>query len=297
MRDTAQSGDGPTVAREPSSAATGGGLIAADLPLPSGSGRASPVQILLRILPPAIVFVLLIAVWEVGVRLLQVPDYTLPSPSRILSTIPSVEELKQDAFYTSIQEALPGFIIGSGLGFLVAVVAMRFPFVARGVVPYAVISNSIPIIGIAPIAVVLFGFDWQSKAFIVSVLTFFPMMINAYRGLTSVDPLSLQLMRSYAASGRDAFFKLRLPASLPYVFNGLKINTTLAMIGAIVGEYFGAQATGLGYYIKTEAGSLAMDQVWSAVVVACAIGIAAYLLVVGLERFLTSWHISYRSGR
>jgi NitT/TauT family transport system permease protein len=164
-------------------------------------------------------------------------------------------------------------------------------------IPYAVISNSIPIIGMAPIAVVLFGFDWQSKAFIVAILTFFPMLINAYRGLSSIDPLSLQLMRSYAGSGWETFVKLRLPASLPYVFNGLKINTTLAMIGAIVGEYFGAQAMGLGYFIKKEAGSLSMDEVWSAVVVACAIGIGAYLIVVVLERLLTSWHISYRSGR
>jgi NitT/TauT family transport system permease protein len=144
---------------------------------------------------------------------------------------------------------------------------------------------------------VLFGFDWQSKAFIVAVLTFFPMLINAYRGLTSIDPLSVQLMDSYAAGAVQMFYKLRFPASLPFVFNALKINTTLAMIGAIVGEYFGAQAAGLGYYIKTQAGSLAMDQVWSAVVVACAIGIGAYLTIVLLERVFTSWHVSYRAGR
>jgi NitT/TauT family transport system permease protein len=211
--------------------------------------------------------------------------------------MPTIGELKQDAWYTSVNEALPGFIIGSGLGFLVAVVAMRFRFVARGVIPYAVISNSMPIIGIAPIAVALFGFDWQSKAFIVAVLTFFPMLINAYRGLTSIDPLSLQLMRSYAAGGWETFYKLRLPASLPYLFNGLKINTTLAMIGAIVGEYFGSPSEGLGYYIHNESGELAMPEVWSAVVVACVIGISVYLFIVMLERMLTSWHISYRSGR
>ena len=174
---------------------------------------------------------------------------------------------------------------------------MRVTPYARGVMPYGVISNSIPIIGIAPIAVALFGFDWQSKAFIVAVLTFFPMLINTYEGLTSVDPLSLQLMRSYAASGPQTFVKLRLPASLPYIFNGLKINTTLAMIGAIVGEYFGGPSEGLGYYIHNEAGELAMPEVWSAVVVACAIGIGVYLLVVVLERLFTSWHISYRSGQ
>jgi NitT/TauT family transport system permease protein len=250
-----------------------------------------------RIVPPAVVFVLLLVIWEYGVKFFHIPDYTLPAPSKILQTIPTIDELPSDAYYTSIKEALPGFVIGSSLGFLVAMVAGRFPFVARGVLPYAVISNSIPIIGMAPIAVVLFGFDWQSKAFIVSVLTFFPMVINAYLGLTSLDALSVQLMRSYAANEMQTFYKLRLPASLPYVFNALKINVTLAMIGAIVGEYFGAQSAGLGYFISKEAGSLDMDQVWSAVVVACIIGIAAYLAVVIVERMVTSWHVSYRAGR
>jgi NitT/TauT family transport system permease protein len=255
------------------------------------------VRTALRAIPPAIVFVLIIAGWEALVRLLHVPDYTLPAPSTIAQTLPTVAELPNDAYYTTVKEALPGFAIGSGCGFLVALLAARFVSVARGVLPYAVISNSIPIIGMAPIAVVLFGFDWQSKAFIVAVLTLFPMVINAYRGLTAIDPLQLQLMDSYAATRWDVFRKLRFPSALPYVFNALKINTTLAMIGAIVGEYFGAQSAGLGYYISTQAGSLSMDQVWSAVVVACAIGIAAYLGVVLLERAFTSWHISYRAGR
>lgn len=263
----------------------------------AGPTGTTAVQIVLRVVPPVIVFVILLATWEYGVKLFKIPEYTLPPPSAILQTMPTISELKTDAWYTAVQEALPGFLIGSGSGFLCAVLAMRFRFFARGVMPYAVISNSMPIIGIAPIAVVLFGFDWQSKAVIVAILTFFPMLINAYRGLISIDPLSVQLMQSYAANGWDTFFKLRLPASLPYVFNGLKINTTLALIGAIVGEYFGATSQGLGYYIKNEASQLAMPEVWSAVTVACAIGIGVYLLVVGLERFFTSWHISYRSGR
>jgi NitT/TauT family transport system permease protein len=254
-------------------------------------------RVVVGVVPPAIVFILIIAAWEAGVRLLHVPDYTLPAPSTIARTLPTIGELPNDAFYTAVKEALPGFVIGSGFGFLIAMLAGRFVWVARGVLPYAAISNSIPIIGMAPIAVVLFGFDWQSKAFIVAVLTFFPMVVNAYRGLTSVDPLQLQLMDSYAASRWETFRKLHFPAALPYAFNALKINTTLAMIGAIIGEYFGAQSAGLGYYISTEAGSLAMDQVWAAVVVACAIGICAYLGVVGLERLFTSWHISYRAGR
>lgn len=259
--------------------------------------RVGPVRLILRFLPPAVVFVLLLAVWELGVRIFNIPYVTLPAPSRILQTIPTIDELWSDAYYTSVEEALPGFLLGSSLGFLVAVAATRWSFFARGVLPYAAVTNSIPIIGMAPISVALFGAEWQSKAVIVAVLTFFPMVLNAYRGLNSVDPLSLQLMRSYAANGWETFVKLRLPASLPFVFNALKINTTLAMIGAIVAEYFGGPFAGLGYYINNEAPELAMDKAWSAVVVACGIGIGAYLIVVLLEHRLTSWHVSYRSER
>ncbi|PZS00389.1 MAG: ABC transporter permease [Chloroflexi bacterium] len=253
-------------------------------------------QLVLRVAPPVIVFLLLLGLWEYGVTWLRIPAYTLPRPSEILQTIPTIDTLKSDAYYTTVREALPGFLLGSIIGFLTAVVAARFGSVARGLIPYAVISGSIPIIGMAPIAVALFGSDWQSKAFMVAVLTFFPMLINAYRGLTAVDPLSLQLMRSYAAGGLATFLKLRLPASLPYVFNALKINVTLAMIGAIVGEYFGGPSAGLGFFIHDKSGEFATAEVWSAVVVACAIGLAVYLLVSVLERLLTSWHISYRRG-
>ncbi|HLJ66997.1 MAG TPA: ABC transporter permease [Chloroflexota bacterium] len=263
----------------------------------AGRIRIDPARALRQAVPPAIVFVLLILAWEYGIKLFNIPDYTLPPPSRIIHTLPTIGELKADTYYTVIREALPGYLIGSVVGFAGALIATRFRFFARGLLPYAVITNSVPIVGFAPIALVLFGIDWQSKAFIAAVLTSFPMFVNAYRGLTSIDSLSLQLMRSYAAGWWATFFKLRLPASLPYVFNALKINTSLAMIGAIIGEYFGGQAQGLGYFIEKEDGSLVMDDVWAAVVVACAIGIAAYLIVVALERILTSWHISFRAGR
>ncbi|HEX6506530.1 MAG TPA: ABC transporter permease [Chloroflexota bacterium] len=264
--------------------------------LPSG-GRRHLLRPILTVIPPMIVFVLLIAVWELGVRILNIPYVTLPAPSRIIQTIPTIDELWSDAYYTTVEEALPGFLLGSGLGFVVAVMATHSRFFARGVLPYAAITNSIPIIGMAPISVALFGAEWQSKAVIVAILTFFPMVLNAYRGLTSVDPVSLQLMRSYAANWWETLVKLRFPASLPYVFNALKINTTLAMIGAIVAEYFGGPFAGLGYYINNEAPELAMDKAWAAVVVACAIGIGAYMIVVIVERIFTSWHVSYRSGR
>jgi NitT/TauT family transport system permease protein len=277
-------------------AAAAQGIVSAGdlLEVPADGRKARPLRLVLQFLPPAVVFVLLLAFWELGVRILNIPYVTLPAPSRILQTIPTIDELWSDAYYTSVEEALPGFLLGSGIGFLVAVLATRWVFFARGILPYAAVTNSIPIIGLAPISVALFGAEWQSKAVIVAVLTFFPMVLNAYRGLNSVDPLSLQLMRSYAANWWETFLKLRLPASLPFVFNALKINTTLAMIGAIVAEYFGGPFAGLGYYINNEAPELAMDKAWSAVVVACGIGIGAYLIVVILERMFTSWHVSYR---
>jgi NitT/TauT family transport system permease protein len=289
-------GDSPLVAAEGTDVASQG-IVSAPAAEVVPPGRLQPLRLLWQVIPPAVVFVLLIAVWELGVRLLNIPYVTLPAPSRILHTIPTIDELPSDAYYTTIREALPGFLLGSTLGFLVAVLAARYSFFARGVLPYAAITNSIPIIGMAPISVALFGAEWQSKAVIVAILTFFPMVLNAYRGLMSVDPVSLQLMRSYAANGWETFVKLRFPHSLPYVFNALKINTTLAMIGAIVAEYFGGPFAGLGYYINNEAPELAMDKAWSAVIVACAIGIGAYLIVVVLERIFTRWHISYRSGR
>ncbi len=285
---------GPTTSQPANGSAHAIVPARSSLEMPSARERARPARLVLRFVPPALVFILLLAVWELGVRILNIPYVTLPAPSRILHTIPTIDELWSDAYYTSVEEALPGFLLGSSLGFLVALLATRWTFFARGILPYAAVTNSIPIIGMAPISVALFGAEWQSKAVIVAVLTFFPMVLNAYRGLNSVDPLSLQLMRSYAANGWETFLKLRLPASLPFVFNALKINTTLAMIGAIVAEYFGGPFAGLGYYINNVAPELAMDKAWSAVVVACGIGIGAYLIVVILERIFTSWHVSYR---
>lgn len=287
---------GPATAGPDTVGAQGVRSVGHPLEVPIERERPRPLRQVLRFVPPAVVFVLLLAIWELGVRILNIPYVTLPAPSRILQTIPTIDELWSDAYYTSVEEALPGFLLGSSIGFLVAVLATRSTFFARGILPYAAVTNSIPIIGMAPISVALFGAEWQSKAVIVAVLTFFPMVLNAYRGLNAVDPLSLQLMRSYAANGWETFLKLRLPASLPFVFNALKINTTLAMIGAIVAEYFGGPFAGLGYYINNEAPELAMDKAWSAVVVACGIGIGAYLIVVILERRFTSWHVSYRKS-
>ena len=242
---------------------------------------------------PSVTFVALMLLWQNVISQPQVPP-----PSAILSALGSShDKWIDDAIATFWEEALRGYLLGCGMAFLFAALCVRFPFVRRGMMPYAIVSNSIPIIAFAPVVIFLFGFDWQSKAIVVALLTFFPMLVNTVTGLTSYDPLSYELMRSYAAGKWTIFWKLQLPNALPYVFNGLKLCTTLSMIGAVIAEYFPGPNRGLGFEILNQANEAAWDQVWAGVTLACVIGIAFYLIVLVLERTLTFWHVSYRQQR
>lgn len=243
-----------------------------------------------RALPPLVAFAVIALLWEKTLRLAQVPP-----PSQILAALGAQRDvLLDDTVATFWEEALRGYLIGCGLAFVVAMLCARFPWLRRGLVPYAVVSNSIPIIAVAPIVVFWFGFYWQSKAIVVALLTFFPMLVNTVQGLTSYDPLSRELLRSYAADPWTVFRRLQLPGALPYIFNGLKICTTLSMIGAVVSEYFPGPNRGLGFEIVNQANNGAWDQVWAGVLLACAIGILFYMGILLLERTLTFWHASYR---
>jgi NitT/TauT family transport system permease protein len=152
----------------------------------------------------------------------------------------------------------------------------------------------LPIIGIAPILVMWFGFDWQSKAAVVVVMTFFPMLVNTIAGLAAAGILERDLMRSYGASWFQTLVSLRLPAAMPFIFNALKINATLAMIGALVAEFFGSPTVGMGFRISTDIGRMALDMVWATIVVAAIAGSAFYGVLVLIERAVTFWHPSYR---
>jgi len=154
---------------------------------------------------------------------------------------------------------------------------------------------ALPVIGMAPILVMWFGFDWQSKAAVVVVMVFFPMLVNTVQGLQATDAMQRDLMRTYAASYWATLFKLRLPAAMPFVFNGLKIGTTLALIGAIVAEFFGSPVRGMGFRISTSVGQLALDLVWAEIVVAAIAGSAFYGAMSLFERRVTFWHPSQRN--
>jgi NitT/TauT family transport system permease protein len=154
----------------------------------------------------------------------------------------------------------------------------------------------LPIIGIAPIMVMWFGFDWHSKAAVVAIMTFFPMLVNTLAGLAASEAMQRDLMQTYAASHLQSLFKLRLPAALPFIFNALKINSTLAMIGAIVAEFFGTPVVGMGFRISTEVGRMNIDMVWAEIAVAAVAGSAFYGLVALIERASTFWHPSFRQS-
>ena len=142
--------------------------------------------------------------------------------------------------------------------------------------------------------VMWFGFDWQSKAAVVVMMTFFPMLVNTLTGLKSTDRMELDLMHSYAADYWQMFLKVRLPNALPFIFNALKINSTLALIGAIVAEFFGTPIVGMGFRISTEIGRMNVDVVWASITVAALSGSLFYALLSFLERQLTGWHPSFR---
>ena len=168
------------------------------------------------------------------------------------------------------------------------------PFLRRGLLPIGNLVSALPIIGIAPIMVMWFGFDWQSKAAVVVVMTFFPMLVNTVAGLAAAGSQERDLMRTYAADYWQTLAKLRLPAALPFIFNALKINSTLALIGAIVAEFFGTPTVGMGFRISTEVGRLAIDMVWAEIAVAALAGSLFYGLISVVERMFTFWHPSYR---
>jgi NitT/TauT family transport system permease protein len=244
---------------------------------------------------PVIFGLTLLAIWECFVRGLGVPSVILPPPSAIAARFAvSTHILWADFVQTAIKGALTGYVLGCGAAFLTALAVDRFDFLRRGLLPVGNFVAALPIIGMAPILVMWFGFDWQSKAAVVVIMVFFPMLVNTVQGLQASDRMQRDLMHTYAASDWQTLVKLRLPAAMPFVFNGLKITTTLALIGAIVAEFFGSPIKGMGFRISTSVGQLALDLVWAEIVVAAMAGSAFYGGVALLERSVTFWHPSQR---
>ena len=247
-------------------------------------------------IPAAVVFALGLLAWEFGVKALDVQNFLLPPLSDILDAFWDDRSGLLSAAWFTFKEAIGGWLIGSGVAVAVALVLARWRSLASAVMPYAIAANAIPIIAFAPITNNWFGLlsPW-SKIVIAAILCFFPVLVNTLKGLTSVRPSSVELMRSYAAGEVEIFRRVRIPTALPYVFSALKVATVLAMIGAIVGDYFGGSQNSLGIVIRRDAGIFAFEHAWAAIVVASVLGILFYSSVALLERVAMRWHASARS--
>ena len=256
------------------------------------------VQSWMKPLVPSVFALLVLVSWESLIKGFDVPLVLLPAPSGIfISFIENMPMLWADFKQTYLKAVIAGYAIGCLSGFIVAQWAIKSRFLQNGLIPLGNFMSAIPIVGIAPIMVMWFGFDWQSKAAVVVVMTFFPMFINTLTGLKSVDNLQKDLMRTYAAKKSQILIKSQLPLALPFIFNALKINSTLALIGAIVAEFFGTPIVGMGFRISTEVGRMNMDMVWATILVAALAGSMSYGALALLERAVLFWHPSVRGGR
>lgn len=250
---------------------------------------------LLYYLPTIIVFVIVLVGWELVVRIFNIQQFILPKPTTILGAFQArSSELVHIGLFT-LREALGGFVVGCSLGILVALATARWTAASEALMPFAVAANSVPIIAFAPVMNNWFGITNPfSKMMIVAIIVFFPMMINMVRGLTLVDPAALELMRSYAATDFEILWKVRVPNSLPYLFNAFKVASTLSLIGAVVGEFFGGPRAALGVFITQEAAFFRFDNSWAAIIIACVLGITFYLVILAVERVAMPWHASVR---
>jgi len=249
-----------------------------------------------RIVLPVLTFVAVVAAWQVGLvhRAFGLEPYTLAYPADIVATLRSGEAgtLARETL-TTLVAALAGFGVGSGTGFLLAILLAEFDVFRRALLPLLSGLVSMPIIALAPLMVLYFGLGISSKIAVAAIMTAAPMAVTAYKGLNAYDSDSADLLRSYAAS-RPRFWRLlKLPVSLPYVFTALKLNVNLSLIGVIIAEFFGGRH-GLGREMKYAIETFDMPVAWTTIVIAAGLGIVLYQVVNGVERLLVPWDTSFR---
>lgn len=278
-------------------------MSAAAVPVARPPRGGAPMRWVRRVrfyLPAVLVFAGAIVAWELIVSALNLQKFILPRPSAIVTALGDNLYSKDFGLAASgratLVEALGGLAIGTAAGIVVALVTARWAS-ARGILlPVSVAANAVPIIAFAPLMNNWFGLENPlSKMVMAAVLVFFPVMANVTRGLVQVDPAALELMRAAAASEWQVLRKVRIPNALPYFFTAMKVATTLSLIGAIVGEYFGGAQYVLGRVIVSSSSKLRFDVTWAAILLAAATGIIFYLVIVAIERIVIPWHASMRA--
>ena len=241
-------------------------------------------------LPALLVLVAFLGIWEGVVKGAHIKRFLLPAPDAIWTAFHENQSTLWHAGWFTFQEALGGFAIGSAVAILFAIVVSRWDLLGSALMPYAIAANAIPIIAFAPITNAWFNpLDKSSKMVIAAILCFFPVFVNTVRGLRSVKPQQLELMRSYAVGDFTVFRLVRIPSALPLLFTALRVASVLAMIGAIVGEYYGGSLDSLGANINQDASLFQFEKAWAEIVIACVFGMGFYLAVALAERFATRW--------
>jgi len=247
-------------------------------------------------IPTVVVALLLLAAWEVAVRVFGIREFLLPAPTSIVTAFADQWPVLASRAFSTLRSAAGGFLIGSISGLLVALVTARWVMLRQALMPFAIAANSVPIVAFSPILFNWFGqsnpLSWMT---IVAVIVFFPVMINTVRGLTLVDANALELMRSYAASDFKTLFALRIPNALPFVFSALRVATVLSMIGAVVADFFGVDRLTVGKYITQESASFRFANTWAAILLVSVVGLVFYWVVALVERVVMPWHVSVRA--
>ncbi|MBO3741541.1 ABC transporter permease [Actinoplanes flavus] len=243
-----------------------------------------------RVLPPVIVGILALILWELFVTLGRVAPFILPAPSAIGAQIAEQRRNIGEAALASGANALIGLIGGTLVAVLAALAASRFLVLGEVSIPFAAVLNALPIIALAPILNNMFeSTSSVPRRLVTGIVVFFPVFLNLLRGLREVDPVHQELMRTYAASGWTFARKVRLPGALPHFFTGLRQASSLAVIAAVVAEYFGGLQDGLGARITSAAAFTAYPRAWAFVAGACLLGLAFYLATLLLERLAMPW--------
>lgn len=242
---------------------------------------------------PVVVVIALLVLWEIGARTLGVPEFILPPPSRIAESLMQHAPVLFNHGLISTWEIVLGFALSIVVGVPLALAIFLWPPFARSVYPILVSSQAIPKAAVAPLFVVWFGFGLLPKVLIAFLIAFFPIVINTVVGLASIEPEKIQLARSMGFGSTQTFFKIRLPNALPAIFGGLKIAITLAVVGAIVGEFVGGDS-GLGYLLMQANGSMDTPLLFAGLFGLTVIGVALFLLVELAERLAIPWHTSAR---
>ncbi len=245
---------------------------------------------------PAAILLAAVVFWELIVRALKVPTWLLPGPLDIASAMLSSWDLIAWHSWVTFQEVAVGFLVSFVLGVGLALAIAYSRLVERTVYPIVIASQTVPIVAIAPLLLIWFGYDIGPKVVVVALICFFPIVVNTVDGLRSIDPDMVHMLLTLGARRSHVFFKVQLPNALPYLFSGTRVAITLSVIGAVIGEWVGASA-GLGYFMVRSASQFLTARVFAALVVLAAMGIALFVLATLVERLAIPWYYTEKRLR